>query len=626
MMEIKGYALGCNYWASHAGTSMWSDWRPDVVAADLDKLAAAGLDTLRVFPLWSDFQPLRLLRGAGGEAREIRLGEEAFTDAGPESDGVSSRMLERFAAFADLAEARGFGLIVGLVTGWMSGRLFAPEAFAGKDVLTDPGAIRAQVRFVRRFITELKEKKSIVAWDLGNECNCMGAPASRDAAWLWTASVAGAIKAADHVRPLISGMHSLRPEGVWDMRDQAELTDILTTHPYPHWTPWADQDRVDSIRTMLHATAESRLYADIGGAPCLVEETGTMGPMVSDEASAARFLRANLVSNWSHGQTGLLWWCAHDQTELAHAPYDWNACERELGLLRTDGSPKEFTAEFAAFRRFLRPLGDRRLPPHRTDAICILTPDQDAWKVAFAAFVLAKQAGFDLSFRWHDQSLPEATAYLMPSIVGHLGMPRRRIMKLLDRIRAGAALLVSGDGGFFSGFEEVFGVRPIARTRAEHGIRLAIRPTAASTLMAREDGEPLLTRAAYGAGTAYFLNQPIERIAGETPGAFEAFGFDRLYRAWAEDAGILAARAVRKTHSDLGVTEHPAAAGSGKPERVFIVLTNYSAAPIEDDILPADGYRLAADFHDTVRSNAAGVLRVALEPAASAVLELRRGD
>jgi hypothetical protein len=49
--------------------------------------------------------------------------------------------MARFAAFADMAEKRGLQLLVGLVTGWMSGRLFVPPAFAGCNVLTDPLAI-----------------------------------------------------------------------------------------------------------------------------------------------------------------------------------------------------------------------------------------------------------------------------------------------------------------------------------------------------------------------------------------------------------------------------------------------------------------------------------------------------
>lgn len=56
MFEKGTFITGCNYWASHAGTAMWRDWRPDVVDDDFTRLAAYGINVLRVFPLWPDCQ------------------------------------------------------------------------------------------------------------------------------------------------------------------------------------------------------------------------------------------------------------------------------------------------------------------------------------------------------------------------------------------------------------------------------------------------------------------------------------------------------------------------------------------------------------------------------------------
>ena len=36
LTQEGSFTVGCNYWASHAGTAMWTDWRPEVVEADLD--------------------------------------------------------------------------------------------------------------------------------------------------------------------------------------------------------------------------------------------------------------------------------------------------------------------------------------------------------------------------------------------------------------------------------------------------------------------------------------------------------------------------------------------------------------------------------------------------------------
>jgi len=84
------------------------------------------------------------------------------------------------------------------------------------------------------------------------------------------------------------------PQGVWTMQDQGKLTDLLTVHPYSIFTPYCDSDPVDTIRPILHATAQTYYYAGIGNKPCLAEELGTLGPMVSSKAAAADYVRANL--------------------------------------------------------------------------------------------------------------------------------------------------------------------------------------------------------------------------------------------------------------------------------------------------------------------------------------------
>ncbi len=264
---------------------------------------------------------------------------------------------------------------MGLITGWMSGRLHVPPALERRNVLTDPVAIQWQVRFVRAFVRRFREHAAILAWDLGNECNCMAEAGTREAAWAWAWAIAAAARVEDPSRPVVSGMHGLLPDerAPWRIQDQGELTDVLTTHPYPFFTPHCDQDPVTSIRTILHSTAESRLYADIGGRPCLAEETGTLGPMVASDTASARFLRAALFSLWAHDCHGLLWWCAFDQDHLAHAPYEWHAYERELGLFRADGTARPVVKELGAFRRFLDSLPYSRLPPRLTQAVCILS-------------------------------------------------------------------------------------------------------------------------------------------------------------------------------------------------------------------------------------------------------------
>ena len=581
--EPGRFVVGCNYWASHAGTAMWSDWRADVVEQDLRELAAAGLQMLRVFPLWSDFQPIEIMRGIHGRVQEFRHGETPLPDDAAGRAGVDPVAIARFAHFAALCRKYDLHLIVGLLTGWMSGRYFAPPALANLNPITDPKAILWEVRFVKYFVDRFQNEPAILGWDLGNECNCMG-PANREQSWTWTTTIVDAIRSIDHQRPVVSGMHSLKCDNEpawgnegWTISDQAELTDVLTTHPYPIFTAHCDQDPINTMRTLLHATAESRLYADIGGKPCLVEEVGTLGPMIADEQTAADFVRANLFSCWAHDCHGFLWWCAYDQAHLKHPPYDWNTVERELGLFRAHGKAKPVLHELSAFRKFIDELPVKTLPPRLTDAVCILSADQDHWGVAYAAFILAKQAGADIEFQHHAQPLKDAPVYLLPALAGGSSLTRRSWQTLIDRVRAGATLYMSLNDALLSPFEAITGLRVVTRERraaptqiifdepAELSLpasalafRLKLQAERAQVLAHEPDGNPAFTCAPLGKGKVFFLTVPIELELTQRPGSVtgpDAAPYWQIYRQ--VFASARSARIVTKQTPHVGITEHP---------------------------------------------------------------------
>ncbi len=591
------FLIGCNYWASHAGTHMWRDWQPEVIAIDLKQLSEAGLQVLRCFPLWPDFQPITQLYGGGGHPQEIRHAEEAL-GTGNQRSGISSIAIEHFSIFADLAAADGLKLIVGLLTGWMSGRLFVPDALQGRNVLTDPVALMWETRFVREFVRKFKDHPAVLAWDLGNECNCMAPVPNAEAAWAWTSAIANAIRAEDSSRPVVSGMHSLdEPDenGPWRIFHQAELTDVLTTHPYPYFTPHCDHEPINTLRNGLHATAQTRWYSDIGSTSALAEEVGTLGPMFASDRIAADYLRMALFSLWANDGRGLLWWCGYDQNLLTHAPYDWTPIERELGLFRADRSPKPIVAEMTRFRQFLNALPVETLPPRITDAICILTHGQEQWGIAYASFILAKQAGIDITFQYTDQSLKEASLYLLPSVSGGSPFSRRFWVALNEKITNGADVYLSLNDAILSPFKEPFGLEVQTRekrtTPAEFEITLpdgkgtfsyqasspakyTLVASGAEILGCETDGNPAFTSHIWGKGRVIFLTVPIEQHLSNTPGGFtgpDAQPFWPIYRWLAANRRPMTSRMVSKDNPLIGITEHLLS-----DSKRIIVLINYS--------------------------------------------------
>ena len=152
----KLYA-GCNYWASHAGIYMWSRWDSEVVDKDFKQLSEIGIELVRVFPLWSDFQPVNKVYEYHGSTAGVSIdnGETLLNSFDP---GIDETMMERFSILIDIAEKYNIKLIPSPLTGWMSGRLFIPSGLFGKNLFTDPTALLFEQRFIKGFVSRFKNK------------------------------------------------------------------------------------------------------------------------------------------------------------------------------------------------------------------------------------------------------------------------------------------------------------------------------------------------------------------------------------------------------------------------------------------------------------------------------------
>lgn len=535
------FILGCNYWASNAGADMWRKYDLNIIREDIKTLSSYGVTHIRVFPNWRDFQPVMPQFAGKGILNSYCL----EGDVAPDNPYYLDRcMLKRFQEFLGVCEEFGIKLIVGLITGWMSGRLYVPSALYEKNVLTDPTALYFEQLFIRGFVSEFKSSPAILAWDLGNECNCM-AEATRLQALNWTATIANAIRAEDPTRMIISGMHGLEvnPGNPWLIKDQAMWNDVLTTHPYPYWCAYTRNDEILSLRTTMHATAQNKYYAECGNKPCLAEELGTMGPMLASNDAAAKFLRVNLFSLWANGALGVMWWCGHDQTLLSDFPYSENMVEVELGLLTIDRNPKPVLEEIKRFSGVLKTL-DFKLPEAKTDAVCILTHGQRPWGVCYASHILSRQAGYNLRFCYADDGIPESDVYLMPSVNGITVMNSARFQELKKRVYEGAELYISLDNGVLSEFESLTGMRIIdsyeeheSKTFELGGDTFSFRTkrtylmssVGADILATDNQGNPLISVYQYGKGKVTCFNYPLEDNMIDCHDAFSSQNY-KLYR------------------------------------------------------------------------------------------------
>lgn len=596
--------VGCNYWASHAGPNMWREWDEKTVALDLDILSKNGINVVRIFPTWRDFQPIIPIYSSCNSLRHYVMEGERE----PENDyWIDPVMIERFSKFCDLCYERNIKIIVGIITGWMSGRLFIPSALYGKDLLTDTTALLFEQRFVRGIVTYLKEKKAICAWDLGNECYALqNAQTEYDTA-NWTATMTANIRSCDNSRPIISaGDNAVQnsDEGCnWTIDAESEFCDILARHPYPYWSKYGYKDYTASYRTMIHATAQVKYFSDLGGKPCLAEEIGTMGPMVCSDELAADFARVNMFSLWANNSPGFLWWCANDQTNLKSYPYMENMCELELGLLDVNHNPKPILKEMKRISRIISEL-DFKLPPAKEDAILIVSGSTDCWKKAFFTYGLAKQAGINVKFTTGEKALPNSDLYILPSISGHYIMRRDIYLKLKEKIKNGATLYISNEAGVLSEFAEITGMKVIDSCNSKDKLyvktekydisfnrtrKYNVSPENAKVLAFDSAGIPAVTVNSYGNGKVYYVNFPVESGMADESDSFNSQRYklyQEIFRETLEGIEIIA------KNQNVCVTRHVDEIGN-----IFCVAINYSEKEQCPDFIFKDDFLIKKVYY-----------------------------
>jgi endo-1,4-beta-mannosidase len=607
-MRIKGFLLGVNYWPRHKGVDMWREFDIDQIDAEFAQIKSMGMNTVRIFPLWRDFQPIKKIRSAGGGLKKIVMEYDDNVTPVENPSMLNPVMLDRFRQVLDVAEKHDLKLVVSLMTAWMSGILFDLPWRDEANVFSDPFMIRWQVKYCEKMVSEFKSSPAILAWQYGNEQNCVNPAPDSDASWLWMRTIADVIRLNDPNRPIYSGMHGLAIHPIanakWPIEDNAEINDALTTHPYPDFTIGCNLDRPTDMRSNMHASAESALYAGLGGKPVLCEETGSLGTSIINEETAGDFIRLRLHSLFANSATGCLWWCYSDFSVGDRYPYKAVQMENDgLGLTAVDGREKPVAKEFAKFAETLSELGIEVLPPTHKKTAIVVADNENDWRPAFNAFILCKQAGIEAEFVYpHKADLSKYKLLICPSIKGHDGYDAANWRGIMECVENGATLYFSSDGASIATPDSAFAIKRMNRTRFprnSHPTMLAVSddlraaelalPAApdfhseileadAEVLAKWENGLPAVLKAERGKGVVIYAGAPIERILGETPYAYDDSEFHNLYEylKQAANAGQDVEIAGKSVESTLHLLDD-----GGR----LLMVINYSEKTIESEII-----------------------------------------
>ena len=569
ILKNETFTSGCNYWASESGVYMWRNWNEKNVEEDFKLLSDIGIKCVRVFPLWSDFQPIKKMytycQNIGGLS--IDDGRNMLTNF---DDGVDEIMLDRFECLLDLACKYGMTTIPSILTGWMSGRMFVPSALEGVNLITDPFAIYWEVKFVTAFVNRFKNHSAVSAWCIGNECNCMGKADSRERAWLWVHTMANAIRVADSTRPVISGMHGLvtNNEGEWVLQDSGICCDYLTTHPYTSPTYGTDKMKANTLFPMLFPAAQTEFYKGIGKKPCFIEETGTFGQMYCDEEITANYVKGSVYTAWSHNCLSFLWWIGFDQGSLNYYPFSYNNRASNYGLYREDKTLKPVGNVIKEFNEFQKNLPFEKLPERIKDGVCIISNDKNTWHMAYSSFILAKQARIDLDFCYLGDRIPDSDVYFFPSICFTQDMCADSLDELMKKVENGAVLYISLGTGFTRNINTDFGFHLNYREEinciknicfgeeklpALFKVQYRITAEKSKILATDEEGNPVFLQSDYGKGKLFLLMCPLETYLYGNPSGFEK-NYYKLYSAVKDF--IPTRKVVSCENHMVGITEH----------------------------------------------------------------------
>lgn len=390
---MTDFTLGVNYWPRRKAMYWWSNFDVGEVREEFAILKEIGLNVVRMFLLWDDFQP--------------------------DPNSVSQEALNNLVTVADIAAENGLGIDMTFFTGHMSGPNWSPRWLLGgdlppmahqhwlRDVVSegkktnkgyrnmfhDEIALNAERLLLKTVVSTLKDHPGIWMWNLGNEPDLFAYPHSADAGKSWVRNLTSTIHDLDPVHPVTCGLHlaSLLNDNGFRVDQVFAETDVAVMHGYPMYVDWSHDELDTDFVPFLCA-----LVAALAGKPCLAEEWGGCTNPVGDESTVwewtsyggnrrrqfmagesalADHVEGVLPKLVQVGATGAILWCFADYAESLwdRPPCDPTGAkhERHFGLVRPDGTVKphaEAIKRFAATGPFVR-------SPERTVELD-LSPDE----------------------------------------------------------------------------------------------------------------------------------------------------------------------------------------------------------------------------------------------------------
>jgi len=381
------FLLGVNYWPRRKAMYWWSQFDPAEVREEFAIIRDLGLQVVRIFLLWDDFQP--------------------------DPASVDQNSLANLVTVVDIAQDNQLKLDITFFTGHMSGPNWAPrwmlaerEGYpspyfgfvrqvisAGgivpggnyRNMFSDPQALSAERLLLRTVVTALKDHPAVWMWNLGNEPDLFAWPTDAAAGRVWVREMTALIKSIDPVHLVTVGTHadSITRDNGFRLDMVHRETDLPVMHSYPMYSKFSrgplDPDFVPFTTALTAALAgKPALMEEFGGCtnlPGLDSETWVWqaygqdrDQFMASELDFAGYIEQVLPNLVDAGATGAFLWCFADYIpELWQKPPCLESRhERHFGLIRPDGSIKPHAMvikRFADTRPVVKPIPHYALFP-----------------------------------------------------------------------------------------------------------------------------------------------------------------------------------------------------------------------------------------------------------------------
>jgi len=625
------FPVGTNYVASYVCTNYWEDWRPDEITADLDRIAALGLNALRIPIHWEYAEP------APGQFR-------------PE-------MFARLGQFLSWAEARGLAVmpwfLIGVATqfydvSWREKRSFFTEPMLGHAA-----------NHIRTFVERFKDRPNILCWDLCDEPEFYAQmpggdpiPYNEEIFKHWVAQLYQAAKQADPIHAVMMGFgHLITNHYGMHPREMERILDMMGVTGYTHD---GDMEALHSFRNTYFLPWYLRMNDTQGRGTFANEAPGWSTVIVSEESLGLHY-RLVLHSMLAAESWGILPWVWNDfRPEIwEQSPLDTAVFEPGFGLCRVDGTIKPSGKELGAFARHVKEYPPREWPLAGPEA-CILIPagyfsDVELhFRTMFVAFMVARQAGLRVRFVWEAdwaEAAKDCKLLILP------GCPSGLTIGSWQRIEAwvaGGGTLCCSQGFarlVYPGFNKLFGVTLQGSATAPGGIqwetapktppelaphaafppariRMVVSAAGAEVWAASDTGEPLLLFHEFGAGRALLLAYSAEQsMATMESSKFATHPLHTVYRLAAARAGLTPPLQGSDPRLEVSTRVH-----ASDPSEWLATLINHSMDSYEASVR-AEG---PIQIEQVVQSSGPGMcvenaLRVQMKPAEVRIVRLKRG-